>query len=1380
MASDKPSISKIKFIGKIVFWQHCRDLFNKLKKILIAGMCYASLLLFFIPPTYAALPETGNVTITSPAGAVINSAAVGETVFIEAEYIDRDGRDDIRFVELLIRDTATRRVFRVLYKRGTNTLHTIIDKNTGRWTRVGYAPGSNRELGNSDALAVLLCSQTRLCPDPYDSNLLKVRWAVKFIPQSTGLKKIFIAATDKSLPPNNFSGMQEKGVFTITSYHQENTPPEIFSVTLESDTVYVGEAIPFIVNYRDNDGVDDITSVGLVIKDSDGRRIFRAVYWPRDNTLHIEEGEGENATLSAQGITPGSTGADGSHIIIGNNYVTLDCTDTEFKGGLGVLFGKWVITFSPASLGYKRIHLTIKDQLRHTFHYPQDYTIEVINAENLIPELGNINPSSGTFLNGSLVNFTATYSDADNRGDIRFAELHIKDSAGKTLAKFRYRPLTPKKEIHLLNDTGTDWGEGYESGSEQVLENSYVKLYCAQTREIEAGQNNTTLAMNWAIEFKSDFTGRAQLSLAAEDKAGHYVEGEVAATVNIVEVSPVVGLPQTVIGEISASYETDYYTFNANEGDNIYISCLATTGNVRPRVEIFKLQGSGRGEKIFSDIAIAVTKSATGFVSLPQTGRFLIVISDAQYSQTGRYILTLRNLTNPADIGTIAFGQTKQAEISTLTEIDLHSFTTERNDRLLITFAQTAGDLSGLHLSVLDSKGNSLISRPIPVGNNISVEFGLNGESQDNRYIIAVYYDGLCGRSRYNITLQRLNNPARANPVNFGETISDTISQPSAINTYFFTIQQDTHLFIPFATRENYLRPYVALYDKNGNKIVDASGVTGSISKTLISSQSDKYFLVIYDTSYSQTGSYAFSLQRLDSPQGAIELAVNEPQVASITNPAAINAFKLTVESPVFLSVEINRTTGLIQPYIEVYTPQLNLLDYRTIFSAGSSFSLVFPEAGTYYIYVRDDIYSRNGSYSIELKSDITSISFGTTATGRISAISNPADYYAFSAEEGDCIYITFGKTTGNLQPHVRLFDDRGGLIGSEYSNFIMGGGSYLFIELEKGGEFILSISDYNQAGSGDYAFTLQRLNNPGGAEILNFGQVTTARISTPTAINVYSFQAQEGDYILMPFAKVGIGDFCPYVAIYDEEGNKIREKSATSTASISHRFSRTGRYTIVIHDTGYTNTGSYSFTIQRLNNPGGAEELTVGEMENRISSHVQIHSFILTGQRDDEVSFEVARITGYRDFSPYLCIYDESGRKVADTNSSDSFIMQAERYFVYVYDDDFADTGTYRMSFIGPPPRISGVTINIEDGAKFYRGDMVEIIAQSSESDVEFQFIIDGEIMRDFESSGVFNWDTDNVDFGKHTVGLKVRNINGVSSTEFEIYILRIPIIPE
>ncbi len=134
-------------------------------------------------------------------------------------------------------------------------------------------------------------------------------------------------------------------------------------------------------------------------------------------------------------------------------------------------------------------------------------------AYSAAPALGTVSPSSGTGTVGVTQVFTAAYSDADGWQNLYAVNLVINTAAAGSYGYSAYYDQNANK-LYMRDDTGTIWQGGYAPGSSYIIENTYARLDCSKTTISGSGN---TLTVNWAVSFKSSFTGTKNIYLAATD-----------------------------------------------------------------------------------------------------------------------------------------------------------------------------------------------------------------------------------------------------------------------------------------------------------------------------------------------------------------------------------------------------------------------------------------------------------------------------------------------------------------------------------------------------------------------------------------------------------------------------------------------------------------------------------------------------------------------------------------------------------------------------------------------------------------------------------------------------------------------------------------------
>lgn len=430
---------------------------------------------FFIIPnlSFAAAPSIG--TISPSNGTTLPNVAKAFT----CTYLDTDGWANINQVYLLISTstTALANSCYLYYNQNTNLLY--LRNNANAVWLGGFAPGSPNVIENSQVR--LNCSSTTVSGS---SSTLTVRWNITFKPIYSGkIYKTYLKVVDDTAA---IAGFTQKGTYTV------NRTPTVGIITPYSGTGQANVAQAFTTSYIDPDGWWSIQYVHLLINSAiNGANCFYGYYNQNLNKLYIRNDAG-NTWLG--GYAPASANT------IENSYVKLNCASTTVQGNGTTLTVNWSVTIKPSFTGTKNTYLYVKDDANAYNGWIKKGTWTIPNS---LPQVGTISPSFGSFTQNEIINFTSTYTDLDSWLNIQYALLLINNIVSGTNCPYAYYDQNLNK-LYLRNDAGTSWLGGYAPTSANTIENSYVRLYCANTTVQGSGN---TLTINWAFSFKAAFAG---------------------------------------------------------------------------------------------------------------------------------------------------------------------------------------------------------------------------------------------------------------------------------------------------------------------------------------------------------------------------------------------------------------------------------------------------------------------------------------------------------------------------------------------------------------------------------------------------------------------------------------------------------------------------------------------------------------------------------------------------------------------------------------------------------------------------------------------------------------------------------------------------------
>lgn len=302
---------------------------------------------------------------------------------------------------------------------------------------------------------------------------------------------------------------------------------------------------------------------------------------------------------------------------------------------------------------------------------------------------------------------------------------------------------------------------------------------------------------------------------------------------------------QTLSGSISAAGQKNDYTFSGANGEVITLRFAKTSGTINLYVELFNPQGT------------RITYSSSGVLNttLTSTGTFKFTIRDYSNTATGAYSLSLQRVNPPVGATALTFGQNTQGTIDTFTKIVAYSLSAAANDTITLRFARlTTTSGTGTfnpNLELYDSAGTKIAS-------------SLNGiltqkVSTTGSFYILVTDAYRTATGTYELTLQRMNNPANVVNLNYNQVMQSTINNPTGMNVYKLNAAINSPITIcsvVSSTISGSFSVYLELYDASGNLLKSSFD---SLQHTFTSGGT--VYLFISNTYRSGTGVYRFILK---------------------------------------------------------------------------------------------------------------------------------------------------------------------------------------------------------------------------------------------------------------------------------------------------------------------------------------------------------------------------------------------------------------------------------------------------------------------------------------------------------------------------------------
>jgi len=321
---------------------------------------------------------------------------------------------------------------------------------------------------------------------------------------------------------------------------------------------------------------------------------------------------------------------------------------------------------------------------------------------------------------------------------------------------------------------------------------------------------------------------------------------------------------------------------------------------------------------------------------------------------------------------------------------------------------------------------------------------------------------------------------------------------------------------------------------------------------------------------------------------------------------------------------------------------------------------LSLPDSGTYTVLVGDVNNPNIGLYTFYLQqinnpADSQVLTFGETSTGTIETRVQMGTY-TVDAMEGDALQFRMHSSWHALGKGewMVLFAPDGSLVTkSSVSNFWasfsgwMPGGEISAWAPQTGTHTLLvgGGGSVSEDITGDYSLYGQRTNNPGNTIPVEFGETVSGSIAAAAQMDTYTFTAAANDYV---YLRVGAEGSSPSIYLFAPNGTKLAVTSFGYDSQCGVSLPDSGMYTVLIGDVNDSYAGSYTFYLQRTNNPANAQALTFGGTRNgTLETRAQMDAYTFDAIEGDTLLFRMSSSWHASEKGEWLMLYAPDGSLV-------------------------------------------------------------------------------------------------------------------------------------
>ncbi len=546
---------------------------------------------------------------------------------------------------------------------------------------------------------------------------------------------------------------------------------------------------------------------------------------------------------------------------------------------------------------------------------------------------------------------------------------------------------------------------------------------------------------------------------------------------------------------------------------------------------------------------------------------------------------------------TITPGDTITCAISVPDEVDTISVQGTAGDVFMLRASVTAGDMQPA-VELTGPNGASICKASNWYGSGVEVDHCTL--LQDGIHTITVRGTRATQVGNYNLYIQRLNSPANPTALALGDVMVSTIAAAARADTYTIAGTAGEVLLLRVAITAGQMLPAIRVYGADGIRLCERTEYY--TARTDIANcalpRTETYTIIVGDSRSSRTGTYNLFAQQLTAPVNARPIVMGIPLTSTIRSMAQADTYILNAVANDVLLLRAGTASGQMTPGVRVFAP-----DGTILCSAGNSYSTgseinrcALPHAGNYLVMVDDMQVTRTGDYGLyvqRINAPENTTALSLTAINEVQITSAAmAATFTISAQANDVLMLRAGTTSGQITPHLLVYDQDGILICQATSSYNAG----LEITqclLPRTGSYTILVGDARITRPGNIALFVQHLVRPTQAPGIRANTLQSIIIDSAAITRAWTWMAGDTDRLQVRMT-VTSGTLRPQVRVFDRDGVQVCTATAAydTVAEIADcLLPRSGRYTILANDVSGVQTGSATLNVTCLSATCGPEE---------------------------------------------------------------------------------------------------------------------------------------------------------------------------------------------
>ncbi len=415
----------------------------------------------------------------------------------------------------------------------------------------------------------------------------------------------------------------------------------------------------------------------------------------------------------------------------------------------------------------------------------------------------------------------------------------------------------------------------------------------------------------------------------------------------------------------------------------------------------------------------------------------------------------------------------------------------------------------------------------------------------------------------------------------YGANLVSKIEQLGEIDEYHFLADSGDVIWIRMRD-VNKVDASVKLFDPTG-RLVGADDDFGGLAflKDMTLHQTGLYRITASDRNHNDIGEYGISLHKLNHPQYARHLACATNLTDTIRAHAAVNVYTFEAQAGDVLFTQMRGLTKHLEPEFFMYDTSGHLIFKSARKGRMATHNMRLPANGPYYLFITDrggndaDIYG----FAFQLLNKYScghELSCSQTKVDHLAHLA-ALQAYTLSMNEGEVGLLQLRSPDPTIEASLAIYDSHGDLVIEKTASDRLvdatitneKDASYLILVFDKHGNDLGSYSLHYQSLTGSNACSQQIL-----CEEINSVEVGIDQLAQ---VRTFFVNGHESDTFYFELEEIS-EDLEPHLRMFDELGQMIFERSASSKLNVSGVFPKTGAYCLMVGDKSGNDIGNLRF----------------------------------------------------------------------------------------------------------------------------------------------------------------------------------------------------------